>query len=162
MGKGQRDKRGYPRVVVEGKTEGKVTSVYEASLLNISLGGALIEHVEALRPGTPSYLEVELQGRRVRLRCRVARSVADRIEVQPDGERAVLYHSGMEFLDLPEDTQQVISDYIQAITGERNARSESEPEAKESMLTDLEKLEGLVKEASKNFEEGTAPTDGTV
>ncbi len=176
MGKEQRDKRERPRVFVEGKSRGRVAAICEGSLLNISLGGVLIEHVHALRPGTPSFVELELQGKRVRLRCRVARSVADRTEVQPDGEREVIYHSGLEFLDIPEETRQVISDYIESVTQGRPSRIEMEPDReldpepdpdpdpdqKESLLADLDKLEHLVKEASKKFKKDMAPTDGTV
>jgi hypothetical protein len=46
----------------------------------------------------------------------VIRSVVNRIELQPDGEQALIYHTGLEFLDLSEETRQVISDYIQSIT----------------------------------------------
>jgi len=166
MGKEQRDKREYPRVFVEGKSRGRVAAICEGSLLNISLGGVLIEHVHALRPGTPSFVELELQGKRVRLRCRVARSVADRTEVQPDGEREVIYHSGLEFLEVPEETRQVISDYIKSVTQGRPSRIETEPDPepdqKESLLADLDKLEHLVKEASKKFKKDMTPTDGTV
>lgn len=170
MGKEQRDKREYPRVFVEGKSRGRVAAICEGSLINISLGGVLIEHVDALRPGTPSFVELELQGKRARLRCRVARSVADRTEVQPDGEREVIYHSGLEFLDVPEETQQVISDYIESVAHGRPSRIEAapdpdqdtDPNPKESLLADLDKLERLVKEASKKLKEDMAPTDGTV
>lgn len=170
MGKQQPDKREYPRVFVEGKSRGRVAAICEGSLLNISLGGVLIEHVHALRPGTPSFVELELQGKRVRLRCRVARSVADRTEVQPDGEREVIYHSGLEFLDVPEETRQAINDYIESVTQGRPSRIETEPDRepdpdpdqKESLLADLDKLEHLVKEASKKFKKDMAPTDGTV
>ncbi|MFQ5803010.1 MAG: PilZ domain-containing protein [Candidatus Methylomirabilales bacterium] len=176
MGNEQRDKRVNPRVFVEGKAKGRVAAACEGSLLNISLGGALIEHVHALSPGTLSSVELELQGKQVRLPCRVARSVADRTEVQPDGERAMIYHSGLEFLDVPEEMRQAISDYIEPRTEERPSKSErvSDPEPdpevppapdsepKESLLAELEKLERLLKEASKKFEEDVARTDGTV
>ncbi|MFQ5989427.1 MAG: PilZ domain-containing protein [Candidatus Methylomirabilales bacterium] len=169
MGAGRRNKRIHPRVVMEGKPEGRITAIYEALLLNISLGGALIEHVQAVRPGTVSTLELELQGKPLSLRVCVARSVADRTEVQPDGERAVIYHSGLEFVDLPDETRQLISNYINPDaegkndTGEqRNVRGEREPDLKASLLVELEELERAVKETSKKLEDGTAPTKGTV
>lgn len=111
--------RRYFRFVVGGKKKGRVTGDYEASLLNISLGGAMIEHAEVVvRPGTISLLDLDLQGKRVSLRCRVAWSIVKRPEKQPDGERALIYNTGLEFLDLPEDTRRAISDYIQSITDE--------------------------------------------
>ncbi len=171
MGAGRRSKRIYPRVIVKGKAEGRITVLYEASLLNISLGGALIEHVQAVRPGTVSTLQVELQGKPVSLRVRVARSVADRTEVQPDGERAVIYHSGLEFVDLPEEMRQVISNYVESNTytegrndtDEHTSKSgESEPDLKGSLLTELEELERAVRETSKKLEGDMTPTEGAV
>lgn len=108
-------RRKHARFAVKGGAKGRVAVVWDAVLLNLSLGGALIEHANVVRPGTPSSLEVDLQGRRIRLRCRVARSVADRIEVQPDGERELIYHTGLQFVEPSDETVQVIGDYLQAI-----------------------------------------------
>ncbi len=116
MGEGQRDRRQHPRFTVAGKATGRVTAVHDASLVDISFGGVLIEHSQVVRPGTTSSLDLDLEGKRLRLRCRVIRSVVNRIELQPDGEQALIYHTGLEFLDLSEETRQVISDYIHSIT----------------------------------------------
>ena len=115
------------RFVVGGKTKGRVTADYEASLLNISLGGAMIEHSEVVvRPGTISFLELELDGRRTSLRSRVAWSVVKRPETTPEGERALVYHTGLEFIDLPEDTRQTVCTYINAIIQDGRAISPDE------------------------------------
>lgn len=50
------------------------------------------------------------------VRCRVVRSVINRVELQADGERALIYHTGLQFLGPSEETRQVITDYIQSIT----------------------------------------------
>lgn len=109
-------RRKHARFHVKGGAKGRVAVVWDAVLLNLSLGGALIEHANVVRPGTPSSLELELQGKKIRLRCRVARSVADRIEVQPDGERELMYHTGLQFVEPSDDTIQAISDYLHSIT----------------------------------------------
>lgn len=116
MGEGERERRQHPRFTVAGKATGRVTAVHDASLVDISFGGVLIEHSQVVRPGTTSSLDLDLDGKRLRLRCRVVRSLVNRIELQPDGEQALIYHTGLEFLDLSEDTRQVIHDYIQSIT----------------------------------------------
>ena len=108
-------RRKHARFLVKGGAKGRVAVVWDAVLLNISLGGALIEHANVVRPGTPSSLELELQGQRIRLRCRVARSVAERIQVQPDGERELVYQTGLQFIDPSDETLQVIGDYIDAL-----------------------------------------------
>lgn len=115
MGDAQQDRRKHPRVRVAGKTKGRVTAIYDAILLDISLGGALVEHSEPVRPGTLSSLDLDLQGMRVRLRCRVVRSRVSRPEMQPDGERALIYHTGLEFIDPSDETRQALNDFIQSM-----------------------------------------------
>ncbi len=101
---------------MKGGAKGRVAVVSDAVLLDISIGGALIEHASVVRPGTPSSLELDLEGKRIRLRCRVARSVVDRIEVQSDGERELIYHTGLQFVEPSDETLQVIGDYIHSKT----------------------------------------------
>ena len=108
-------RRKHPRFVVKGGAKGRVAAVWDAVLLNISLGGALIEHANVVRPGTPTSVELDLQGKRIRLRCRVARSVGNRIEVQPDGEQEMIYHTGLQFVEPSDETLQVIGDYIHSL-----------------------------------------------
>lgn len=101
--------------------------MHDASLVDISLGGALIEHAQVVRPGTLSSLDLELQGKKLRVKCRVARSIVNRIEGQPDGEQALIYHTGLEFLEPSEETRQLINDYIQSITGTGNGTGWGSP-----------------------------------
>ncbi|MEE9125323.1 MAG: PilZ domain-containing protein [candidate division NC10 bacterium] len=108
------ERRRHPRFVVGGKTKGRMTAIYDASLVDISLGGAMIEHAHIVRPGTLSYLTLDLQGREVNLRCRVIRSVVHRHEVDPEGEQILVYRTGIEYVDLSDETQQRLHEYIMA------------------------------------------------
>jgi hypothetical protein len=99
-------RRKHPRFVAKEETKGRVAAVSDAVLLNISLGGALIEHAGVVRPGSPSSLELDLHGKRIRLRCRVARSVGNR------------NHTGLQFVEPSDETLQVIGDYIQSLSNE--------------------------------------------
>jgi len=110
------DRRRYPRFVIGGRAKGRVTSVYEASLLDISLGGVLIEHAQIVRPGTLSYLILRLKGREMSLRCRVIRSMVHRLEAASAGERLLIYQTGLEFVEPSGETQQLLSDYIASTT----------------------------------------------
>lgn len=126
--KGASPQRQHARFVVRGKVKGRITSVYDAYILNIGLGGALIEHAHVVRPGSSSSLDLDLQGKRLSLRCRVARSVVHRVELQPDGERALIYHTGLEFIDTPKETRLMISNYIQSVIANgESALAEEEP-----------------------------------
>lgn len=110
--KEQRDRRQYPRSLVRGGLKGRFT-FDEAVLINVSLGGAVIEHAQIIRPGIRSDLRLFLLGRDVSLRSHVVRSVVHRRERQPDGEETLLYRTGLEFLELSDEAQQLISDFIQ-------------------------------------------------
>ncbi len=120
-------RRQYARFFVGGKTMGKVTAVCDAVILNISVGGSLIEHNHVVRPGAISLLDLDLLGKRLSLRCRVARSVVARTEMQSDGEKELIFHTGLEFLHPSEETRKVISHYIQSIICDGN-KIQTEPE----------------------------------
>ncbi len=113
------DRRRHFRWAVEEPTAGQITAVYEASLINISSGGALIEHLHLVRPGTTSFLTLLIHGQEVSLKCRVVRSVVHHLEVRPDGERDLIYRTVLEFLDPSEDSLRLIGEYIDSLRGER-------------------------------------------
>lgn len=111
-------KRQHPRFVVGGRAKGRLTTAYTASLINISLGGALVEHPDIVRPGTISYMDITLLGREVKVRCRVTRSVVHEAKVLASGERELIYHTGLEFLDPPRETLDLITQYIESLETE--------------------------------------------
>ncbi|MGH7479270.1 MAG: hypothetical protein ACREJ8_06745, partial [Candidatus Methylomirabilales bacterium] len=45
-------RRQFARFFVGGKAKGRVTAIYDAVVLNLSIGGSLIEHAHVVRPGT--------------------------------------------------------------------------------------------------------------
>jgi len=111
-------RRQYARFFVGGKAKGRVTAIYDAVVLNLSIGGSLIEHAHVVRPGTLSSLDLDLFGKRLRLKCRVARSVVHGSHVLPTGERELIYRTGLEFLEMSEATRQIIGRYIQSMVKE--------------------------------------------
>lgn len=74
----------------------------------------MIEHAHIVRPGSTSYLTLKLKGRDLHLRCRVVRSVVHRVELEADGERVLIYRTGLEYLEPSEETRQKIDEYITA------------------------------------------------
>lgn len=95
------ERRRYSRVLLESGTKGQVNAVYDVVLVDISLGGAMIEHAEVVRPGTIVDLILTLAGRDMRARSRVVRSEIHRSDVLPDGEQVLIFRSGLEFLEQP-------------------------------------------------------------
>ncbi|HEY4719144.1 MAG TPA: hypothetical protein VIH84_01025, partial [Candidatus Methylomirabilis sp.] len=55
-------RRHYARFLIGGKAKGRVTAIYDAVVLDISMGGSLIEHSGVVRPGTLSSLDLDLGG----------------------------------------------------------------------------------------------------
>ncbi len=100
MGEEQRDQRRYPRLAVrrKSKTMGRLNGMGEASILNISLSGALIEHAEFVRLGIILDLVLPLTRGKTKVQCRVIRSAVNRQELQPDGEETLIYQTGVDFL----------------------------------------------------------------
>lgn len=113
------ERRRYPRWVVGGRLAGRINTVHSVSFINISLGGILIEHSDIIRPGDSSLLHLLILGREVALNCRVVRSLVHRPEVEPGGERALIYRSGLEFLGLSEESLGLIDQYIEFVKKER-------------------------------------------
>jgi hypothetical protein len=115
------DRRQCVRFFVAEKTKGRVTSTYEALLMNISRRGALIEHDDVVRPGSTSSLELELNGNKVKLQSRVVWSAVVRQGLNADSEMALIFNTGLEFLDPSEETQQLIGDYIDSMAEQGKA-----------------------------------------
>ncbi len=85
MGEQRRKNRRYPRVAVGTKIKGQTHGIERGSVLNFSVGGALIEHAK--------------------VRCRVVWLAAHRTERQLNGEEELIYRTGVEFVGPPVETR---------------------------------------------------------
>jgi hypothetical protein len=97
----KRERRHDPRwaVGVHGsRLAARITPIHEATLINISRGGALVEHSDPFPPGTISLLTLMLHEQKVGMKCRVVRTAAHRNNVVANGERELIYRTGLEFL----------------------------------------------------------------
>ncbi|MFQ5846442.1 MAG: PilZ domain-containing protein [Candidatus Methylomirabilales bacterium] len=106
------DRWRYPRWRVCEEMTGRMASRNQVSVLDISLGGALIEHFNLVRPGSPSFLSLVVQGAEISLRCRVVRTRLHRHELWPTGEHGYVYRTGLEFLALSEESRRLLTQYI--------------------------------------------------
>ena len=118
------DKRRHPRWQVRNRPIGRIAPNHKASLLDISLGGALIEHPNLVRPETVLFLTLSILKREISLRCRVVRSLVYRYAHWPSGEQDMLYRTGLEFLALSETSQKLIEQYIGSLRESPPARSQ--------------------------------------
>lgn len=108
-------KRRHRRWVIGGRLAGWIDTTNEASFVNISLGGALIEHANMMRPGTTAFMTLAFQGQEVGLKCRVVRSEVHRYGGRRTEERHLVYRSGLEFVDTSEASLQVIDKTIESV-----------------------------------------------
>jgi hypothetical protein len=92
------DRRRNRRWQVGGRLAARVEEIPQASLVDVSLAGALLEHTKTIKPGTISFLTLSVNGHRAVLRCRVVRSMDHRCEIHRTGARDLLYRTGLEFL----------------------------------------------------------------
>jgi hypothetical protein len=149
MGEKGPDRRQFPRVNVGGRTKGQVNAVHDVALMDISLGGALVEHTQVVQPGITFDLSLALRGNKMRLKCRVVRSLVHRSEVQRDGQRKLIYRTGVEFLQPTQETRQVISDYIRWILEEQEGAAAKDPGVPEPLERAGLRLENQPKKPSR-------------
>jgi hypothetical protein len=121
-----RDKRRYPRWAVEGRLTGRFDDIPQVSVVDISLGGTLIEHASEFEPGVVSLLRLAFPGHESAQRCRVVRSDVHRVEFRPIGTQDVIYRTGLEFLESSEEFRGLVDGYIEflkALLQEKNVRT---------------------------------------
>jgi len=104
-------KRRFPRFTVLGKVGGKIVASFEATLVNLSLGGALVEHSSMVRPGSVSQLMLPFGKGEIQITCRVVRSALNRRESRGQ-DSAIIYQTGLEFVDPSPETLTVLEELI--------------------------------------------------
>ena len=106
------ERRRAPRIILREPVGGTISTSVEATLVNLSPAGALLEHPHAVRIGQPYILVVTLSPREVHLRCRVVRSGIHRIQGRGAGEQVLIYRTGVEFLEATAESLQVLQEWI--------------------------------------------------
>ena len=92
--------RRFPRVKILGNVTGKAFLQEDVTLLDLSEGGALLEHAGRFRLGSICFLRLPGPEGEVLLKGRVVHSAASRTVPDMAGELTLLYHSGVEFVRL--------------------------------------------------------------
>jgi hypothetical protein len=120
------DRRRHPRVKVGGTARGTFKAGYDVSVVDIRLGGVLIEHFPIVQSGNFFDLHLTLPGRKVRLKCRVVLSGIHRV-AGAGRRRKPLYRTELQFVDLPDEARQAIADYITAVTDREDGTGSTAP-----------------------------------
>ncbi len=83
-----------------------------ARVIDLSPGGAMIEHLEPRSPGESCVLGLRLAGVDLRLRTRIAWSQVHSAGKGPSGQAEIRFRSGLHFVDFPERVETHLRHYL--------------------------------------------------
>jgi hypothetical protein len=112
--------RETPRVLLPEPAPVRTPMGWEVRLLDVSLKGARIEHMELLQPGTPCNLELPALLGSLTLPARVVWCTVIGAEPNPEGEQHLRSHSGLVFDPLTVDQRLALADSLHQLV-ERTA-----------------------------------------
>jgi hypothetical protein len=124
MEQAKSDRRRLPRWRGSGWLSGWIGDATKVSVVDISMGGVLIEHSIIFPPSTVCILTLSLCGARVSVKCRVVQSALYRYENSSVGERNYVYRTGLALVDVSEASEQLIGEYIGFLEAIDNGNSE--------------------------------------
>lgn len=118
-------KRRYARLTFKEPVTGDVTASHDVHILDLSLGGARVEHTIILRPGGSCYLRLPLKEQVVTVMGRVVWSRAiGRATANPSGT-GLVYHSGLEFGALAPEAHSHLTAFLESRAGNASAGGSS-------------------------------------
>jgi hypothetical protein len=107
-------RRKHARLTFSEPVSGAMTSSHEVHILDLSRGGARVEHTIILRPGSSCYLRLSLDERVLTVNCVIIWSRAvDRVPAEQSGT-GLLFQSGVQFGSLSSEAQAVLQAYLDA------------------------------------------------
>ncbi|OGB91576.1 MAG: hypothetical protein A3G35_06535 [candidate division NC10 bacterium RIFCSPLOWO2_12_FULL_66_18] len=117
MGPDYSSKRRYARLTFKEAVTGDVTARHDVHILDLSLGGARVEHTSILRPGSSCYLRLPLKEQVVTVMGRVVWSTAVGRATANPGGTGMVYQSGVEFGALAPEAHALLSAFLESRTG---------------------------------------------
>jgi hypothetical protein len=111
-----RERRGAPRVSVNGHFGAPALATLEVRLVDVSVTGARIEHGELLRPGSRCTFHLPPAVGPVVLSSRIVHSTVVGATPMADGDRQLLYQSGLAFLNITPDQRAALDEVIKRLT----------------------------------------------
>ncbi len=108
------ERRRWPRVRMRTQTPAQL-QLRDVNLIDLSLSGALVEHVDPVRPGEIYRLALTLGGQSVQVLARAMRVFASHRVTVAGGERQVVYRTGLEFVGLKKEVANLLNGYIESL-----------------------------------------------
>jgi len=110
-------RRQHTRLTFSEPVSSAVTSSHDVNVLDLSLGGARVEHTIILRPGSSCYIRVPLSERVLTVNCRIVWSKAIGRTEGEAGGTGLLYHSGVQFGTMAQATRSQLAAYLETKGG---------------------------------------------
>jgi hypothetical protein len=107
------DRRRLPRFRITG-VGGSITAPVEAEIINLSMGGALVEHQGMLGVGFECILTALVTGAVVGIKCQVAHSTVNHRTTGAAGESLLFYRTGLRFLEISEEAENILATLIRS------------------------------------------------
>jgi len=111
--KGGEERRRLPRFRI-ASIGGSIDAPFETEVINLSMGGALVEHQEALRVGSECTLILPVAGATVGVRCQVVHSAVGHQAKGTSGEGLLFYRTGLEFLGVSAEAEKILATLIRS------------------------------------------------
>jgi DNA-binding response OmpR family regulator len=108
------ERRRGPRARLRVRTPATL-QLLDAEMIDLSVSGALVEHVEPIRPGEIYRLALTLDGQDVQVLARAMRVFASHRVTVAGGERQVVYRTGLEFVGLEKDAAALIGGFVESL-----------------------------------------------
>lgn len=108
------ERRRGPRVRLRTHAPAQL-QLRDVNLIDLSLAGALVEHIEPVRPGEIYRLALTLDGQNVQVLARAMRVFASHRVTVAGGERQVVYRTGLEFVGLKREVASLITEYVEKL-----------------------------------------------
>ena len=105
-------RRQHTRVTFSDPVFGAVTASHSVNVLDLSLGGARVEHTNILRPGSSCYIRVPLSEKVLTINSRIVWSKAIGRTEGEAGETGLLYQSGVQFGTMAPDSRSLLAAYL--------------------------------------------------
>jgi len=122
------ERRRAPRVRLRTRIPAQL-QLRDVTLIDLSQSGALVEHIEPIRPGEIYRLALTLDGHSVQVLARAMRVFASYRITAAGGERQVVYGTALDFVGLKKEAASLIAKHVEILLeqGSSQVRGEAAP-----------------------------------
>lgn len=111
-----KERRKAPRVPITVNVGARARATLEVRLVDLSLTGARIEHIDLLRPGSACAFQFPPTIGSLILSARVVHSTVVGSSLNADGQRHLRYQSGLQFVGITPEQQTTLEGIVERLT----------------------------------------------